>query len=225
MIKMVDLLRKLEGHTDTDTMSELITKIRLDIRETVNGIHHNKTTRAAALKSYEKNIPDRLKDKQNPEIGIYIDGVSAVSVTTPGARYDEDNETVKMFLSILKGRRPAYMRDSLDYSIAEAKENGWRLGDTDHYITVNGSTYNLTLVARIYNILVDPKKEINGVRWEIETDKTHPALILTSQHGIGVVLPFTNSTTKLYDVTPGASSLDEIQKRITETMWKEAETA
>ena len=175
--------------------------------------------------TYIKSIPDRLQEKQDAENGIYIDGVTAVSVRTPGARYDENNETVKMFLSILKDRRPADMRDSLDYSIAEAKENGWRLGDTDHYITVNGENYNLSLVARIYNIIADPKTEYNGVRWEIETgvDRKHHALILTSKHGIGVVLPFNSSTARMYNVTPGSSNLDDIQGRITAAAWNEAE--
>lgn len=225
MKKMIELLRTLEGHTDSETMTKLITGIRLDILETAQNIHHNNSTRKAALSSYIKSIPDRLQEKQDTENGLYIDGVTAVSVRTPGARYDENNDTVKMFLSILKDRKPADMRDSLDYPIAEAKENGWRLGDTDHYITVNGEKYNLSLVARIYNIIADPKSEYNGVRWEIESgdDRKHHALILTSKHGIGVVLPFNSSTARMYDVTPGASDLDEIQKRISEAAWNEAE--
>lgn len=224
MKRIIDLLKKLEGHTDNDTMTDIITGIRLDILETAQTIKHNNSTRKAALNSYIKSIPDRLQEKQDTENGIYIDGVTAVSVRTPGARYDENNETVKMFLSILKNRKPADMRDSLDYPIAEAKENGWRLGDTDHYITVNGEKYNLSLVARIYNIIADPK-EYNGVRWEIETgdDRKHHALILTSKHGIGVVLPFNSSINRMYNVTPGASDLDEIQKRITTAAWNEAE--
>lgn len=224
MIRMIELLKKLEGHTDNETMIEFITGIRLDILETAQTIKHNNSTRKAALNSYIKSIPDRLQEKQDTENGIYLDGTSAVSVRTPGARYDENNETVKMFLSILKNRKPADMRDSLDYPIAEAKENGWRLGDTDHYITVNGEKYNLSLVARIYNIIADPK-EYNGVRWEIETgdNRKHHALIMTSKHGIGVVLPFNSSIARMYDVTPGASDLDEIQKRISEAAWNEAE--
>ena len=138
MKKMIDLLKKLEGHTDNDTMVEIIAGIRLDILETAQTIKHNNSTRTAALNSYIKSIPDRLQEKQDAENGIYTDGTTAVSVRTPGARYDENNNMVKMFLSILKDRKPADMRDALDYSIAEAKENGWRLGDTDHYITVNG---------------------------------------------------------------------------------------
>ena len=225
MIKMIELLKKLEGHTDNDTMTEIITGIRLDILETAQTIKHNNSTRKAALNSYIKSIPDRLQEKQDAENGIYIDGTTAVSVRTPGARYDENNDTVKIFLSILKDRKPVDMRDSLDYPIAEAKENGWRLGDTDHYITVNGENYNLSLVARIYNIIADPKSEYNGVRWEIESgeDRKHHALILTSKHGIGVVLPFNSSTARMYDVTPGSSDLDEIQKRITAAVWNEAE--
>lgn len=225
MKRTIDLLKKLEGHTDNDTMTEIIAGIRLDILETAQTIKHNNSTRKAALNSYIKSIPDRLQEKQDAENGIYIDGTTAVSVRTPGARYDENNDTVKMFLSILKDRKPADMRDSLDYSIAEAKENGWRLGDTDHYITANGERYNLSLVARIYNIIADPKTEYNGVRWEIETgeDRKHHALILTSKHGIGVVLPFNSSITRMYDVTPGSSDLDDIQKRITAAAWNEAE--
>lgn len=225
MKKMIDLLKKLEGHTDNDTMAELIAGIRLDILETAQTIKHSNSTRKAALNSYIKSIPDRLQEKQDTENGIYIDGTTAVSVRTPGARYDENNETVKMFLSILKNRKPADMRDSLDYSIAEAKENGWRLGDTDHFITVNGERYNLSLVAHIYNIIADPKTEYNGVRWEIETgdNRKHHALIMTSKHGIGVVLPFNSSIARMYDVTPGSSDLDEIQKRITAAAWNEAE--
>lgn len=225
MKRIIDLLKKLEGHTDNDTMIEIITGIRLDILETAQTIKHNNSTRKAALNSYTKSIPDRLQEKQDTENGIYTDGVSAVSVRTPGAKYDENNEMVKMFLSILKDIKPADMRDALDYSIAEAKENGWRLGDTDHYITVNGERYNLSLVAHIYNIIADPKTEYNGVRWEIETgnDRKHHALILTSKHGIGVVLPFNSSTARMYDVTPGSSDLDDIQKRITAAAWNEAE--
>lgn len=224
MKRIIDLLKKLEGHTDNDTMAEIIAGIRLDIMETAQTIKHNNSTRKAALNSYIKSIPDRLQEKQDTENGIYLDGTTAVSVRTPGARYDENNETVKMFLSILKNRKPADMRDSLDYPIAEAKENGWRLGDTDHYITVNGEKYNLSLVARIYNIIADPK-EYNGVRWEIETgdNRKHHALIMTSKHGIGVVLPFNSSIARMYDVTPGSSDLDEIQKRITAAAWNEAE--
>ena len=225
MIRIIELLKKLEGHTDNDTMAEIIAGIRLDILETAQTIKHNNSTRKAALNSYIKSIPDRLQEKQDAENGIYTDGTTAVSVRTPGARYDENDDMVKMFLSILKDRKPADMRDSLDYSIAEAKENGWRLGDTDHYITVNGERYNLSLVAHIYNIIADPKTEYNGVRWEIETgdDRKHHALILTSKHGIGVVLPFNSSITRMYDVTPGSSDLDDIQKRITAAAWNEAE--
>ena len=225
MKKMIDLLRTLNGHTDNEIMLDLIAGIRTDIYNTVQTIHHNNTTRKAALNSYIKNIPDNLKNKQLPESGVYIDGVTAVALNTPGARYNEDDETVKIILSIIKDKKPADMRDSLDYPIAEAKENGWRLGDTDHYIVMEGETYNLSIVARVYNMIADPKKEYNGVRWEIETgdNKKHHALILTSRYGIGVVLPFNNNTDKLYNVTPGASSLDEIQKEITDAAWKEAE--
>lgn len=225
MKRIIELLKKLEGHTDNNTMTEIITGIRLDILETAQTIKHNNSTRKAALSSYIKSIPDRLLEKQDTENGIYTDGTTAVSVRTPGARYDENNDMVKMFLSILKNRKPIDMRDSLDYSIAEAKENGWRLGDTDHYITVNGETYNLSLVARIYNIIADPKIEYNGVRWEIETrdDRKQHALILTSKHGIGVVLPFNSSTDRMYDVTPGLSDIDEIEKRIVAVAWNEAE--
>ena len=225
MIRMIELLKKLEGHTDNDTMTEIIVGIRFDILETAQTIKHNNSTRKAALNSYIKSIPDRLQEKQDTENGIYTDGTTAVSVRTPGARYDENNGIVQMFLSILKDRKPADMRDSLDYPIAETKENGWRLGDTDHYITVNGEHYNLSLVARIYNIIADPKTEYNGVRWEIESgdNRKHHALILTSKHDIGVVLPFNSATARMYDVTPGTSDLDEIQKRIAAAAWNEAE--
>jgi len=224
MKKMIELLRKIEGHTDNDTMIDLIGDARLDILEILKSIKHNNTTRKAALESYKKSIPDHLQKKQIPESGVYVDGVTAVNVRTPGARYDEENDTIKMILQIIKNKKPADMRDSLDYPIAEAKYNGWRLGDRDHYIVVNGETYNLSLVAKVYNILAD-SKDLYGVRWEIETgeDKRHHALILSSKHGLGVVLPFNNSIERLYNVTPGGSSLDEIQNRTTEEAWKEAE--
>ena len=105
MIRMIELLKKLEGHTDNDTLTEIVAGIRLDILETAQTIKHNNITRKAALNSYIKSIPDRLQEKQDTENGIYIDGTTAVSVRTPGARYDENNDTVKMFLSDRKSTR------------------------------------------------------------------------------------------------------------------------
>ena len=169
-------------------MSKLIYDIRTEIIDTAGALRHNNSTRKQAAKSYIGSTPDHLAKQQEPGNGLYTDGHTAISLAVKGAHYKEEG-LAKTILDIIKDRKPADLRDSFDYSIATAKVNGWRQGDTDHYIMVEGHYYNLSLIAKVYNCIAD-NKQYNGCRVEIQTEGKHPALILSTNYGIGIVLPF-----------------------------------
>lgn len=78
---------------------------------------------------------------------------------------------------------------------------------------VEGHYYNLSLIARVYNCIAD-NKTYNGCRLEIQTDAKHPALIMSTQYGIGIVLPFNGPANLTYNVTPREGLLSAIDKEI-----------
>ena len=219
MKNFIELMRTLENHTDDETLAALIMEYNADVIETAQGLRHNNTTRKNAVKSY--SIPENLKKIQDHENGLYCDGVSAVSLARTAPKYDENNSIFKVFKDTLKKtRRPADIRDSFDYAIAAAKCNGWRQGNADHIIRIDGHIYNISLIARVYNCIAD-NKEFNGCRVEL-TDDRHPVLVLSSRYGLGIVLPVCSESPGLYDVTPGASDLDRFIDRMTERIKKTA---
>lgn len=223
-MKIFEVLRTIKDHTDTDTMAKLIYDTRQEIIETAGTLKHNKSTREAAIKAYSNNTPDNLAKMQEPENGLYTEGHTAISIPVKGAKYDGEKGIAKMMLDIIKNKKPTDLRDSFDYSIAAAKVNGWRLGDTDHYIMVEGHYYNLSLIARVYNCIAD-NKTYNGCRLEIQTDAKHPALIMSTQYGIGIVLPFKCPANLTYNVTPGEGLLSAIDKDIDKRIMDGIEAA
>lgn len=219
MKNFIKLLQTIENHTDDETLAFIIMDHYADIRNAAQNIYNNNTTRKNAVKGY--GIPERLKDIQDHDNGLYCDGCTAVSLAMTRPQYDENNTIYKMFKEqFQKKRRPVSLRDSFDYSIAAARCNGWRQGDTDHIIRIEGHIYNLSLVAKVYKCIAD-NKEVNGCRIEI-TDDRHPIMILSSRYGVGVVLPICSERPGLYDVTPGDSDLDKIMDRLTERAKKTA---
>ena len=212
-----ELYKVLEKHTDEETLSYLIYNYYQEVIDEAQKIKHNNTTRAAALKSYVSEC-NANGLKPDPDNGLYCEGHTAVNIPVKGAKYDDNNTIVKCFMDFLKGARcPVDFRDTIDYAIATAKCNGWRLGDTNFYIKINGAYYNLSLVARVYNCIADPKNNINGVRIEqdINENKPHYAkLLLSSKYGLGLVLPFNSECgAGLYDVTPGDDTLKKMIDR------------
>lgn len=207
MRNFIELYRMLKGHTDEETLASLIFEYRMEINETAMELKHNNTTRKAALESYKKickatNIP------QDEENGLYCEGHSAVCVNVPRPHYNEEHPVFKCLFKVVKEmKRPTPLKDSIDYSIAMAKVNGWKLGDDTHYITVDGNTYNLTLVARIFNIIAD-NNNFNGSDVMMGSNKE---LIIKSKYGFGIVLPFIHNTCGKYDVTPGEGDLEKIE--------------
>ena len=212
-MKLFEIFRTINKHTDAETLSYLLYQARKEIIETAETLKHNKTTREAAVKSYINNTPDNLAKVQEPENGLYCEGHTAISLPVKGASYDKEKGIAKMILDTFQNKKPVDLRDSFDYSIAAAKVNGWRLGDIDHYIVVGGHYYNLSLIARVYNCIADNKTR-NGCRLEIETGKPHPALIMSTTCGIGIVLPFVCPGNLTYNVTPGEGFISELEKDV-----------
>lgn len=218
-MKTLEILRTLRGKTDVDTMNIIINSFRDEVGQTWSGIKNNNTTRAAAVKSYKGNTPKHLANKQDDANGLYCDGVSALNIPVKGAKYDENNDIVKFFMDILKNKVPVDLKTSINYSIATAKCNGWRLGDTDHYIRVNDCYYNLSLVARGFNCIADPKTYNDCNVYQAKEGK-YKALLLTSKYGLYMVLPFAMPGNLAYDVTPCDGLFDEIQKENEEIAWR-----
>ena len=225
-MKTLEILRTLRGKVDTATMTALLNQFRDEVGQTWNGIKNNKTTRAAAVKSYKGNTPKHLASKQDDANGLYCDGVSALSVSVKGAKYDDNNDIVKFFKEIFENKTRVDLKTSINYSIATAKCNGWRLGDTDHYIMVNGFYYNLSLVARGFNCIADSKMYNDCDVWQETTPgKKYKALLLSSKYGLYMVLPFAAPANKTYNVTPREGLFDEIWTENDDAICKAAKIA
>lgn len=220
-MKTLEILRTLRGKTDVDTMNIIINSFRDEVGQTWNGIKNNNTTRAAAVKSYKGNTPGHLAKMQDDDNGLFTDGFTALSLPVKGAKYPDDNTIVKHFKGILQNKTRVDLKTSINYSIATAKCNGWRLGDTDHYIKVNDCYYNLSLVARGFNCIADPKTYNDCDIWQDNTPgNKYKALLLSSKYGLYMVLPFAAPGNLTYNVTPGEGLFDDIQKENKEIAWR-----
>lgn len=211
MKNFIELYKVLEGHTDEETLSYLIYDHMQKIIDKVQEIRHNKSTRAAALKSYIKTVGSIKQDEEN---GIFCDGKTALSIACKVSKYDETAPGFKPIMEVIKSeRKPAPLRDSISYAIASARVNGWKQGDTDHYIRVGEAYYNLSLVAKVFNCIADPKN-FNECDIEQTINDNKSILMLRTRYGVGIVLPFIPQTLAgCYDVTPGDGTLEHMIKR------------
>lgn len=211
MKNFIELYKVLEGHTDEETLSYLIYDHQHEITDKAQEIRHNKSTRAAALKSYIKTVGSLRQDEEN---GIYCDGKTALSIACKVSKYDETAPGFKPIMEVIKsGRKPATLRDSITYAIASARVNGWKQGDTDHYIRVGEAYYNLSLVAKVFNCIADTKSYNEcDIEQTINGDKS--IIMMRTRYGIGIVLPFIPQTLAgCYDVTPGEGTFEKLIKR------------
>ena len=211
MRNFVELYKILKDHTDEETLSYLVYEHREEIINELKKIKHNNTTRKAALESYKKNVG---KIEQDAENGIYCDGHTAISLAVTNPHYNEELGAFKYLYECVKAkRRPAPLKDSIGYAIASARIDGWKIGDTTHYIRVGDATYNLSLVVKVFNVIADPKNYNDCDIEIVHNDNPELAiLLLRTRYGFGIVLPFRSNKIGLYDVTPGESTLDKMIK-------------
>ena len=208
MKNFIELYKVLRDHTDMETLSFLVEDYQQEIVDTVMEIKHNNTTRKLAVDSYKK-ICLASGVKQDIENGIMCEGHSAVSLAVKSPKYNEECPAFKFLLETVKSdKRPVCLKDSIDYSIATAKVNGWKMGDTDFFIRIGENKYNLSLVARIFNMIADPKN-YNDCDLFIANGNI---LMLRTQYGFGIVLPFVSNNPGFYDVTPGDNSFVDMIK-------------
>lgn len=221
MKNFIELFKVLENHTDYETLAYLMGEHRQEIIDEAMKIKHNNSTRKAALSSYIKGVGHI---KQDEEGGIYCDGHSVVNVCVKSPRYNEEAPGFKFLLEAIKAEKhPAPLRASVDYAIATAKCNGWKMGDTNFFVKIGASTYNLSLLAKVFNCIADPKtyndvriEQINGDREGCER------LLLSTQYGVGLVLPFKyNGVGGFYNVTPSEGALETLQKRLDDKLMQE----
>ena len=210
-MRFLEIMRTFKEDITAEAQARLFSDFRAEVFQTLKTLRHNNTTRAAAVKSYKGYIPEHLAKIQDDDNGLYTDGFSALSVNVKGAKYDDNNAIVKHFKNIFEHKQRAELRDSIDYSIAIAKNNGWRIGDTDHYIIVNDCYYNLSLVARAFNCIADNKVFNDCDIWQ-QTDTKYKALLLSSKYGMALVLPFAAPGNLTYNVTPGDGLVDDLEK-------------
>lgn len=210
MKNFIELYKILRNHTDMETLSFLVNDYHQEITDTLMEIKHNNTTRKAAVDSYKK-ICQASNVKQDIENGIMCEGHSAVSLAVKSPKYYEECPAFKFLLETIKSdKKPVCLKDSIDYSIATAKVNGWKMGDTDFLIRVGDNKYNLSLVARIFNMIADPKNYNDCDLFLCGQD--NKVLMLRTQYGIGIVLPFVNNLPGYYDVTPGDNAFETMTK-------------
>ena len=212
MKNFIELYKVLDGHTDDETLEYLIFNYLQDVVEKAQEIKHNKTTRESALNSYKK-VCENKGVRIDPDNGIYCDGHTALSLNVNHPAYDETLPAFKCLHDVIKSnRKPEPLRDSINYAIAAAKVNGWKMGDNNYYITVGKATYNLSLVARIFNCIAD-NKTFNDCNIEqvISDNPQNAILVLRSRYGFGIILPFRHENMAgFYDVTPAAGTLDKL---------------
>lgn len=209
MRNIIELYKVLRGHTDEETLTYLVSEYRQEIIETAMDIKHTDSTRRQAVESYKK-ICNQAGIDGDYENGIMCDKVSAVSLAVSKPNYNTESSVFKFLSNVIKMERvPYYLKDSIDYAIATAKVNGWKIGDTNFTIRVGENRYNLTLVARIFNMIADKRNFNDCDLFLVGADKA--ILMLRTQYGFGVVLPVMG-TIGTYDVTPGDSKFDEMIK-------------
>lgn len=210
MKNFIELYKVLRGNTNTVTLAYLVSDYRQSIIDTVMKIKHNNTTRKAAVESYKK-ICNATRIDQDIKNGIMCDGVSAVSLSVKAPDYNPELGSYKALMEVARStKNPAPLKESIDYAIATARVNGWTIGDNDFFIRVGDNKYNLTLVARIANMIAD-NNVYNGCNFFLAGDKGN-ILMMATKYGFGIVLPFINNAPGFYDVTPGESSFDKMIK-------------
>jgi hypothetical protein len=177
-------LINLFGFSNISAIQELTEDIKNDFADAYHAIQINKTTRSNAFKKYVSR-PNVMKDRAISD--VYSDGHTIVSTKENVADIERTAQIADIITGAFSTAQPVdlYLRESA----AVARIMGWKPGNTDYYLNVDGTIFCWDLVYSVYSCIADSDKTRLTEYCSLTKFSGRNALIMRGKHGIGLVLP------------------------------------